>query len=177
MEYVLMLCEVCRLAWLAKSTECVYTIWPTEWYSFVIHILETNCCVFRSGQGFSQWVVCVWLHWQIPVVIIHERAHRSKICFECGQATVVVCVVVIRHSFSLKCSHTLYTCRCAVNILFAKQFIASFLSWYRCDLFKPLALSVWDDGVHAVPAFEGRDLKLPILITLSTQVWKCWCCG
>lgn len=34
-----MVCEVCRLAWLAQSMECVYTIWPSEWYSFVIHIL------------------------------------------------------------------------------------------------------------------------------------------
>lgn len=72
LQDVLMVCEVCRLAWLALSMECVYTIWPTEWYSFVIHILETNCCVFCSGQGFSQWVVCVWLHWQFPIVLLHE---------------------------------------------------------------------------------------------------------
>lgn len=71
LEDVLMVCEVCRLAWLAQSTECVYTIWPTEWYSFVIHILETNCWAFCSGQGFSRWVVCVWLHRRVPIVILH----------------------------------------------------------------------------------------------------------
>lgn len=81
LEDVLMLCEVCRLAWLAQSMECVYTIWPTEWYSFVIHILETNCCVLCSGQGFSQWVVCVWSHRQFPPLWCYmDDALQHKIC-------------------------------------------------------------------------------------------------
>lgn len=47
-----MLCEVCRTAWLALSSQCVCAIWPAHWYSFVIHILETNCCAFCWWRGF-----------------------------------------------------------------------------------------------------------------------------
>lgn len=54
-----MVCGVCRLAWLAQSMECVYTIWPSEWYSFVIHILGDQLLWFSflffslaGGKGF-----------------------------------------------------------------------------------------------------------------------------
>lgn len=68
-----MICEVCRMAWLALSTECVCTIWPAHWYSFVIHILETNCCAFCSWRGFSPCAAHVWLHWQFPPSDVPEN--------------------------------------------------------------------------------------------------------